>query len=501
MAVSLRRTLAARYSLTMAGALLGITLWAYLGVRRTLRDQLDSSLRSSFELQSFVLVDHGTIAASPQPADAAGFVRQVNRLVVVRDSSGRIVQANSGLAGSMGLDTASFRRARAGGRSIHTVPWLGTSARALAGPTPPGSPAGAAVLEIAASLGPLEAASRAVLHRMLATALVGALATLVGAWWLAGVALAPVREIAAEANLVQGTRPGQRITVHAHVEELQGLIQVLNAMLDRLERAYQWHRRMLRDLGHDLRTPITAMRAGIEVALLGQRTTDDYRRVLASTLEEVDRLALIGDGLSLLGRLESGGLTIERHPTDVRAVAVQAVARARERVGGHPVDFEHPPHPVDAAVDRHLLGLALDQLLDNAVRHTPPGTRVELALQVSSDGVVVIVEDEGPGVPDEVLPHLFERFYRADAARGRDGGPGLGLTVVAAIAELHHGRVTAQRGRRGGLQVRLDLPQAASRVVHSPAHGPQLPDEGFLAVPSSGVHRPASNFDGKRRHG
>jgi signal transduction histidine kinase len=216
---------------------------------------------------------------------------------------------------------------------------------------------------------------------------------------------------------------------------------------------------MIRDLGHDLRTPITTMRAGIEVSLAARRTSDQYRKILGSTLEEVDRLALIGDALSLLGRLETGELTASRQMIDLRTVAAPAVTRARERTGGHRVEFQYPPAPVTALADARLLALALDQLLDNAMRHTPPDTPIELVLDRSDGRALLVVEDGGPGVPDEVLPHLFERFYRADAARGRNGGPGLGLTVVAAIAELHQGRAVAERGRETGLRVRIELPE------------------------------------------
>jgi signal transduction histidine kinase len=442
----------------MAVALLGIALWAYLGMKRTLAQQLEQSIRSTFEMQSFDLVDHQRITASHTPVEPAAFVRQINRLVVVRDSSGRAIQTSSELARQIALDSAGFRRALRGERSIRTGRWRGSTILVLSGPVAPGSPPEAATLEVAASRAPLEATSRWVLYRMLATALLGSLATLAGAWWLARSALAPVGEIADQAETIRGTTPGVRITVHAHVEELQGLVRVLNAMLDRLERAYEWHRRMIRDLGHDLRTPITTMRAGIEVSLAARRTPDQYRQVLGSALEEVDRLALISDALSLLGRLETGEITASLQPIDLRSVAALAVARARERIGGHRVEFRPPSSPVTAPADARLLALALDQLLDNAMRHTPPDTPIELALAESDGRVVIAVEDGGPGVPDEVLSHLFERFYRADAARGRNSGAGLGLTVVAAIAELHHGRAVAERGRVAGLRVRLELP-------------------------------------------
>lgn len=460
MAVSLRRTLAVRHGLTMAVALLGITWWAYVGVRRTLAQQLEHSVRTTFELQSLSLASNGRITPTPSPSDLADFVSHINRLVVVRDSAGRVLQVNNELARSLTPDSTSIRHALAGRQRVRTATWSGGQARTVAGPVARGGPPGAAVLEVGASLGPLHEAGRSVLERMLITALLGSLATLLGAYWLAGSALVPVGEIAAQARAIRGAA-GQRITAHAGVEELAGLIRVLNDMLGRLERTHEWHRRIIRDLGHDLRTPITTMRAGIEVTLLGSRTTDEYRRVLAATMEEVDRLALIGDGLTLLGRLESGALRPDLQTADVGHLVGHAVTRARERAGGHPVDFAPPARPAVAPVDARLLGMALDQLLDNAVRHTPPGTRVEVAIAPSPDGLVLTVEDEGPGVSEELLPHLFDRFYRGDSARGRDGGPGLGLTVVAVIAEQHHGRVAAEPGRRGGLRVRLELPVSA----------------------------------------
>jgi two-component system heavy metal sensor histidine kinase CusS len=330
------------------------------------------------------------------------------------------------------------------------------------------------VLQVAASLGPLEAASRTVLLRMIATALLGALASLVGAGWLARSALAPVEEIATQAKAVQGT--GQRITAHANVSELQGLIEILNQMLGRLERSYEWHRRIIRDLSHDLRTPITTMRAGVEVALWSERKPDEYRQVLASTLEEIDRLVLIGDALSLLARLESGEVAPVLTSVDVRLLGGQAVDRARARVGGHTVHLAPPPTPLPARVDARLLGMALDQLLDNARRHTPPGTSVEVTAGTLDGRVTLTVEDQGPGVPDEMMPHLFDRFYRGDAARGRHAGFGLGLSVAAAIVGLHRGRIVAERGAAGGLRIRIELPLSAATSTPRPT--PSDPSPG-----------------------
>jgi two-component system OmpR family sensor kinase len=184
---------------------------------------------------------------------------------------------------------------------------------------------------------------------------------------------------------------------------------------------------------------------------------DDYRRILASTLEEIDRLTLIGDALVLLGRFQAGEVTLDLAEIDARVLAREAVAEAQEGVGSHPVNLVQPAEPVLIRADVRLMRMVLDQLLDNARRYTPPGSRIEIAVQADEGEAVITVEDDGPGVADDVLPHLFEPFYRSDTARAREGGPGLGLTVTVSIVTLHGGTVVANRGSGGGLRVTVTL--------------------------------------------
>ena len=140
MAVSLRRTLAVRYSLTMAVALAGIALWAYWGMRQTLQHQLEAALANTFELQSLGLREHGRIPAASGPDDPAGFVAYINRLVLVRDRAGRLLQTNSELGRGIGIDSLSVARVAAGERVLRTEPWRGGTVRVLAGPVRPGGP-------------------------------------------------------------------------------------------------------------------------------------------------------------------------------------------------------------------------------------------------------------------------------------------------------------------------------------------------------------------------
>lgn len=315
------------------------------------------------------------------------------------------------------------------------------------------------------SLGSIESSLESLRLQLGALVLLATLATAIGAGWLAASSVAPVHTITAQARGITGEVAGQRITAHANVSEFQGLIEVLNAMVARLERACRWHRRIIRDLGHDLRTPIAAMRAGVEVALWKERSPAEYRRILASTLEEIDRLTLISDALVLLGRLQAGEVALQLAELDVRKLAQEAVAQVQDGIAAHKVTLMEFAGEVSIQADPRLMKMVLEQLLDNARRYTPPGSCIDVRVQTSGPQVSITVEDNGPGVPEEVLPHLFEPFYRSDQARGREGGPGLGLTATASIVALHGGAVKASRGPGGGLRVTVVLPRVKQTPV------------------------------------
>ena len=461
---SLRRTLAVRFSLTMLIALAAVGCWIYFGMQRTLEEQFDRSLQRIGQQQSTVI----TALGAPTPAGTASpqqLLAEGERLVVLRDSTGRVLSLNTRLEADLPLDRKGFLRARGGETAFATGRWRGTAVRSGFFPVRLGDTISSAVLQVAGSAGPLESLERSMRLRLLATALLGGLVTMVGAGWLAGASVAPVAEIAAQARAISGGAPSQRMTVHAGVAEFSELTSVLNEMLARLDRARAWPRQIIRDLGHDLRTPITVIRAEAEVSLSSERTSARYQQALANILEEVDRLTLISDALVLLGRLESGGLVPALEDVDAGALLQEAVAQVKRHQAPHVISATANGHPLVQA-DRQLLASALDQLLDNAVRYTPPGSRIAASASAVGDGVELVVEDNGPGVPPEVLPHLFERFYRADAARGRAAGPGLGLTVVGAIVELHGGTVKAEPAAAGGLCIRIRLP------LHQSAAGP-----------------------------
>jgi heavy metal sensor kinase len=464
---SLRRTLAVRFSFTIFLALLLISLWAFLGTHYTLSRQIDESLKSTLQLEAAALAAQLPVVFQPGSNDLDTFVRQINRFITVRDSTGNALSANTIFALSLPVDSVPFRQALSSEQVIASQPWGGHRIRSLYAPAPARSMEGAAVIQVAASLQPLGEAERRIFSLMLGTVLLGTAATMVGASWLARVAVAPVAEVTAQAQAITPGSMGNRITAHADVAEFKGLVGVLNQMLERLEGAYQQQRRIIADLGHDLRTPLTAMHGEVEVALRSDRSPQDYRAVLASCLEEVEHLSSIGDSLVLLARLEAGDLQPQLVPTDLTKLATEAIRRIRSRSESRSIKL-HGTAGGDTVTmaDQKMIGLVLDHLLFNAVQYTPTEARVDVTVSGSERGVQITVADDGPGIPSDVLPHLFERLYRADEARTRSTGAGLGLTISAAILEAHGGSIAASRSDLGGLHIALDLPrvtEAANR--------------------------------------
>lgn len=324
----------------------------------------------------------------------------------------------------------------------------------------------AAAAAYAVALGPAAGMHDELLLVLAGVVVLGTGATLVGAWWLAGSAVQPVHEITAQATRIAAGTLNQRIQAHADTDEYRGLVSVLNGMLGRLDLAFRAQRRLTADVSHELRSPLTALQGEIEVTLRADRSTRDYQRVLHSALEEIERLTEMSDDLLLVTRAEARQLPLQRVPTDLNALVQDALDSLRVRLGERELTIEShlAPHGVGAAVDPEMVARVAHQLLDNAVKFTPPGGTIRVATSILTDGsgVRLSVEDSGPGIPPDDLAHVFQPFYRADEARTRGTGSGLGLAMAAAITRLHGGAIRASNLAGGGARFEVDLPSATT---------------------------------------
>ena len=463
---SLSRVLTVRFSLTMLLGLLLIGLWAFLGMRLALNDRLDRGIRAAAGLQGAAMAANLPIAFQQPWSGDDQFIRDVNRFVVVRDSTGRAVGGNTPASPTIPMDSAAFSAALDGDQGWARHKWRDRSMRSLFAKVPDGGRSDWAVMQVSASLEHVERIQTAVFWLMIVTVLVTTGATWLGAGWLAQSSTAPIGEIIAQADTITAGTLGDRITAHADVNEYRDLVRVLNEMLTRLDGAHQAQRRIIADTGHDIRTPITAMQGQLEVTLRSERTPQQYRQVLESCLEDVEHLVTISDSLMLLARLEAGEVQPTIRPTEVTPL----IARAANYAGGRESDRTIQTEVEDdvaAPIDGDMLQIALNHLMGNAVQHTPPQTHVLVRAAQSDGELVITVEDDGPGIATDVLPKLFERMYRGDDARSRTGGTGLGLAITEEIVKAHGGSATASPSELGGLRIMIRLP--LHREARAPA--------------------------------
>jgi signal transduction histidine kinase len=281
-----------------------------------------------------------------------------------------------------------------------------------------------------------------------------------GAFVLARRATAPIERLASEAREVGVSSLAKRLDVGLAAGDLQDLAATLNEAFERLAAGLAREKRFSADVAHELRTPLATARATLELALSRERAAEEYRASIDATLAAVVRLDGIVDALLVLGRAESGSLA--RSPTDVRA-AVVAAADAVKPVADRasvPVRIEVPEEALEVRGHAPLLERLVFNLLENGIRHGASRDGVVVATRGSGRNVEIVVSDRGPGVPDEFMDRVFERFARAEGSRTRaTGGAGLGLAIVQAIARGHGGVAVARRREGGGTEVVVTLPR------------------------------------------
>jgi signal transduction histidine kinase len=295
-------------------------------------------------------------------------------------------------------------------------------------------------------------------------------AALVG-YWLAGTTLRPVQGIMDEVEAISDGRSlHRRLAVPRSGDEMARLALTVNGMLARLEQSFASLHRFTADASHELKTPLMVLRAGVERALLHPGTPGEILQSLDETLAQINQMTEMVESLLTLARADEGRAPLAVEESDLRDLLsdVTETAGMLGESTGITVSSEMPDQPVRLPVDRHRIQEMLLNLVTNAIKYTPPGGTVYLGL-ADQDGVVSFtVRDSGVGIAPGDLPHIFERFWRADPARSRTGqhpGTGLGLAITKWIAEAHGGSITVQSRPGRGTLFTVSLPKGAGRAV------------------------------------
>ncbi|MBI4539590.1 MAG: HAMP domain-containing protein [Gemmatimonadetes bacterium] len=466
---SFRAQLALRFAVTMTAAIVAVSGLSLLAIREALDRQIDASLLNVASIQAASLTD------SPDgqmhfheweltPEEAAS-IRELNRYAQVWSQDGASLLRTRYIVADLPLDGFALRRAAGGELVWAQGRFQGGPIRSLYYPLGRlGASHEQHVLQVAA---PLEARNRTL--RSVALLLVGIVllvsgGSFAGSWWLAERAVRPVSEIIDKAEAIGAGSLQERIAAYADTREYQRLVQVLNRMLERLQGAFEAQRRFTADASHELRSPLTALRGELELARRRDRSPAEYRRVIDSALEEVERLSALTENLLTLARSDAGVMEPRLRRTDLAERADHVLQRLRPKAGEKKIRLELLRQgDTSGRFDPDLLERLVWNLVDNAIKFTTPGGRVEVSVEGTDGAARIRVADTGPGLREQALPKIFDRFYRGDASRtpsSHTSGTGLGLAIVRAIAEAHRGRVSAGNRAEGGAVFTVELPRA-----------------------------------------
>jgi two-component system, OmpR family, sensor kinase len=459
--IKLRVTLV--FAAAMAVVLAGVGFFLHSQLRSRLDESIDNGLRS--RAGDVAVLVRGSEEGVRQ-AGRQSLVESDESFAQVLTPSGHVLGSTPQLGGQAVLSVAEIRQAESSTRTFFehpSAPGIEGAARLLATPTvtdrdDEGSD-GQVVVVVGSSLGDRDEAL-ANLATLLAIGgpIALLLASLAGYAALA-LALRPVEAMRRRAAEISASEPHERLPAPAGDDELARLGTTLNAMLERLEAALERERRFVDDAAHELRTPLALHKTELELALRYAAGEAELRAAISSAAGEIDRLVQLAEDLLVVARTQEGELAIAREPVSAADLFATVGERfhARAAEAGRTLDADGP---VDAGVigDRLRLEQALTSLVDNALRHGDG--EVRMWARRNGEVVELHVSDGGPGFPPDFISHAFERFSRADEARGR-GGTGLGLAIVETIARAHGGRARATNPPGGGADVWIELPSSS----------------------------------------
>lgn len=463
--LSLRRRLALIHWVAIVVIVASAAAAGWWQLSRSVQGQLDAALLALAETEAVVLADASGEAVRVHEAPAASAppsLARLDRLVQIVDANGHVLARSANLGvGALPVTPWLRTQLAAGETVLETLPHASEEPLRMVS-VPTLVHGRQLAVQVAGSLDDIDhmVHSAALLFAGMAVALLAAVG-------LAGSAVTrrvfgAIDAIAQQARRVGETNLDERLPHPGTDDEMGHLVDTLNAMLERLERTFDTQRRFTADASHELRSPLSRLRTEIEITLRRPRDVQDYMATLRSCLEEVERLTMLVEELLMLARLDAGEEHGPDEPMALNVLTEEAVRRmgasARDRQIEIVLDIATG---VAARLAPTPAGLVLANLLDNAVKFSPPGGKVTVRVAADGDGAVLSVADEGPGIADADLPFLFDRFYRGASARaGTIAGVGLGLALSQAIVRAYGGRIKAANGPVRGALLTVALPLA-----------------------------------------
>lgn len=454
-------TLRGRLTLIFAGTVALLVVVGGQAMTRQLNQALDSSLDLSLAARADALAQQvgpdGSVSDFQDSGDRTeSLIPPAERLAQVVGPDGRLVESSTAAAKGPLLTPAELDEARRRPVSVTSTLPTGEQVRLLAVPVSAGGDWPSVVVvgtSRTIGLGPVREFTAALRYGGPAVVTLAA----VGGWMLAGAALRPVERMRRRAAAIVAGDTQTRLPVPEGNTELTRLAQTLNDLLGRMAGTIVSQRRFVADASHELRSPLTSLRAELELAAHPGRHRDELAAAIRAAATDTDRLIRLSEDLLVLARGDDARLELTCEWVELAAVIEEAVSAHRARAAAAGLMIATEVQPVTVLGDRLRIRQVLDNLIDNALRHAVGARTVTCVVRMGNGYARLIVEDDGPGFPAEFLPRAFRRFSRADPSR-TSPGTGLGLAIVQALAHAHGGRVWATNRSVGGASVVVELP-------------------------------------------
>ncbi len=473
---TIRLRLTLWFALSLAVVLAASGLFWRVNLERNLLRHVDERILTVAEDISSYLLEGKTLSEHHDDCEGLeNFIRIHNwaGYVQIQNERGTVTCTSSNLQKfSLPLSKATLQLVNQGLPNYETIPGNGPfKLRLLTFPSREENRV-THLLQVAESLAPMQHTLDDFSLVLLVFSPLAVLILAFGGWFLASRALAPVSRIIHAAQRISAKNLSERLPVGKSRDEITQLAETFNSVLTRLEEAFRKIRQFSGDASHELRTPLTILKGETEVALLWAKTPEEFRKILESNLEEVDRMGRMIENLLTLAKSDAGEMHLERRLFSLSDMLQHLYLQTKTLGDAKGVDIRLA---LDVAEEIRLVGdeLRLRQvflnLITNAIKYTPTAGWVEVGLTVDGEDALITVSDSGIGIAAEHHPYIFDRFYRIDKARNReDGGSGLGLAIVKWIVIAHEGEITVNSQYGSGSTFSVRLPLA----------GPQQRDSG-----------------------
>lgn len=463
------------YTSVFAVLLFASGLFVYLDLETSLADSFDVSLKVQAQaIGDDVHWSHGKITLDDQAAELPGFSTKSKKqpvspkeikdgqMVCLLDAQGHTVHetpAFSNLIVPGGNLTAPVSTTTREGDPVRLYTHRITDHGRLF-----------AIVQVGQSLSDLHDTEKHIAKTLLKVGIIALFFSAIGSYLLTYRAFKPIDRLIQTAREIKAGDLRKRVPVPRARDEVHALAVTLNEMISHLDEMFTRQRRFVADASHELRTPVAAIRSKTDVALLQIDLPDEYATVLLEINLETVRLSHLINDLLALARGDEGQTRFEREPVQLDSLAEMVAANAESLAEERQIDLRvHTCGPVTILGDEARLIQMIINLVDNAIIYTNPGGRVTLTVKSTRTHATLIVQDTGIGIAPEHLPHIFERFYRADPAhiRTERGSSGLGLSIVAWIIQAHKGTITveSQKGRGSTFVVALPLAEPRPAIT------------------------------------